>query len=250
MKKTIGLLVFGLIFGLSVCFSSGSPELVAAGAIVGKEVERLATGVDFGNPAEVRAFETALRNNNAFKGYLNGIRSIWGDSITEDYLIEQAVEDQRSRQERERKKQEEIRLLGRAEAWAASNIPEGVVLFDLAMQQRIMKDFERNIISARENTKQYIGRWFQYVGKVVSAKKETNYRDNSEYFFIHLKREEGATVFAYFTLDQAVYVQQIKNDDLIVVGGMCSRFVENSSSPFGLSSVALENSIVRAIADK
>lgn len=251
MEKTIGLLFFGFIFGLSVCFGGGSPEMMAARAVVEKEAERLAEGVDFGNPVEVRVFETALRNNSAFKGYLNGIRSIWGDSITEDYLIEQAVEGQRSRQERERIEKQAQRNLAGLDEWAASNIPEKVKLFDLSMQQQIMNDFGQNVVIARENTEQYIGQWFQFVGQITSVRREDNrwrYEGGEEYFRLELKRTDGVHISVRLNMDQSANVQQIKEGDMVVAGGRLSRFFERTSSPWGLLSVDFEEGVLRVVA--
>jgi len=240
-KKIIGLLIFGVIFGLTFSFGAGNLEVTAAQETLLKEVDRLAVGVDFSKPTDVKRFETTLRGNGIFKEYMSGVKTVWGSLISEDYVIAQIVDDRRS-------KYIEKQRINVADTWAAKNVTADVILFDLVMQQRIKTAFEHNMVKAKTDVNIYIGKTFQYVGQVISVERKDFY-GSTPYFQMHLRRTDGVTVFAEFSLDQAESVQKIKKDDVIVVSGKCRWFLESSSMPLGLSSVSLENCLIKFVAN-
>jgi len=241
VKKIIVLLIFGLIFRLTSLYGAGNSEITAAQETLLKEVDRLAVGVDFSKPAEVKKFETILKGNGIFKEYMVGVKTVWGSLISDDYVIAQIIDDRRS-------KYIEKQKTNIAETWSVKNVTAGTVLFDLAMQQRIMTAFEQNMVKAKTDSDIYIDKTFQYVGQIISVERKTSF-GNTPYFQMHLRRTNGVTVFAEFNIDQAESVQKIKKDDVIVVSGKCRWFLESSSMPLGLSSVRLEDCVIKFVAN-
>lgn len=242
MKKTIGLLIFGMVLGISSAFSAGSMELDSVQNAFNAEIELLAKDVNFENQSEIIAFENAIRRSGSFTNYMIAIRSFYGDYFSEDYLIEQTIQEQRE-------KQIELRKLNEAEIWSARNITAGAILFDLEMQQRINEEFERNTEQARLNAEQeYKGNILQYTGTVGSVEKKYGWNE-PDYFQVYLRRTDGASVFAYFTMDRADSVQRIKVGDVITITGRCNWFIGRSSAPWGLSSVNLGDSVIRFVAN-
>jgi len=236
MKKIILLLIFGLVFSLTSLFGTGNSEATAAQETLLKEVDRLAVGVDFSKPAEVKKFETTLKGNGIFKEYMAGVKTVWGSLISDDYVIAQIIDDRRS-------KYIEKQKTNVAETWSAKNITVGTILFDLAMQQRIRDDFQQNPVRAKMAVETYIEKTFQYVGQVYSI------NGYNSFFTVMLTRTDGITVFARFNLDQTENVAKINKNSVIVVSGKCTEFREDSSMTWRLSSVNLENCVIKYIAD-
>jgi len=246
MKRAIGLLIFGTVFGLAWCFGSGVSEFTQTA--FQNEVQRLAEGIDFENTEEIRNFEGALRNSDVFRSYAAEIRTIWGDNFTDDQLIGQIAEDMRESQRRER----EMRILqerfASAEAWSARTLLEGVVLFDLEMQQHIRNELQQNLARAQMYMGQYIGRTFQYTGQVHSVRLD-EWRGDNGLFNVHLTRRDGMTVMARFNRDQADSVLQLNTGDIITISGRCVRMPERATADLGRSWVDLEDSVIMNVVD-
>ena len=168
MKKAIGLFIFSLVFGLTLCFGGGGFDEETTKAF-NLEVERFANGVNFDNPSEVKIFENALRKSNALKNYITANKALaaaWGLDLTEDYLINQAVNDQREAQMLQRKRQIEQRKLAEAEAWSVKNVTAGAVLLDSATQKVIIETGKQNSYRAVQSLEKYNDKLVQYTGKV------------------------------------------------------------------------------------
>ena len=168
MKRVIGLLVLGLIFGLSICFGAGNFDEETTKAL-DLEVERLANGVNFDNLLEVRAFENALRRSNALNEYITANKALattLGLELTEDYIIDQTVQDQRSRQERLTRQIIEQRKLIDAEAWSGRNVIADAILLDSHTQKAILEVGKQNSFRATQSLEKYENKLTQYSGKV------------------------------------------------------------------------------------
>lgn len=244
MKRGIWVLVLGFIFGISICFGAGSVELTEAHTILKRESNRLANDINFDNQSEVNNFENALKRSSALKNYMNVIKTLYNGAISENDLIEHENDLIQQEVKEQYIRQQEHRGLGIAEAWSTRNVMTGAVLFDLEMQQRIINDFEQNLARAQIQTEQYIGKIFQYTGQVYSVEKD---KYNQGVIKVHLRRTDGVTVFANFNMDQTESVLQLDTGNVITVVGRCTRFLEHYFDS-GLSSVSLENSVVKFVA--
>ena len=137
-----------------------------------------------------------------------------------------------------------------AEAWSAENLDAGVVHFDLSMQIRLNADFSANLARAQTHAESYIGRMFQYTGRVFSVTRHANLRGDIIHFQIHMTRADGVTVFAQFGLDQAESVFQVNVGYVITVVGRCLSFMARTGlGERGLSAVTLEDSVIKRVAD-
>ena len=247
MKRTFCTLIL-IFFIISPCAFTQAEVFQLAQAALMAEAERLANGVNLSNQSELRTFENNLRRSTAFRNYMTGVRSIWGELITEDIMIGQIIEGIRSTRELERMRIEAERILFNAETWSAGNVMTGAVLFDLSMQQRIKNDYEQNLVRAQANTEQYIGRIFQYTGQVLSVQRMNDYYGNFRDYYVFLTRKDGVYVAAYFDIDKTDTVLQLNIGNFITITGRCVRFLE-SNYPRGLSSVSLEECEVRYVAN-
>jgi hypothetical protein len=222
MKKLIGILVFGIICGVSSVFCYGAME---AG--------RLAEGVNFDNPSEVSAYAQLLRNNDAVKNQAKD------EGVSLEVWIQNTVtamtESYHSNQEAIAKKEARERRFSEADRAAARNIESGVVLLDVNTQQQILRDLENNRMRGNENLRNYLEKQIQYTGEVRSIVEEAggirpSYedRDYSPYFNslsigkgirLIIERDNISTFYVFLLPSERSKVLNLNKGDIITVIG-------------------------------
>jgi hypothetical protein len=228
MRRIIGLLIFGCIFGLTNGFCAGSMEAM-----------RLAEGVNFDNQSEVITYATALKKSEAViaQAKEEGISvDIWIKTV-----VGQMTESYHSAQKAEAEKQAKLKQLTDAELWSSRNVSAGAILLDAGTQKAILDDYSQNKARGEKSVEKYIGKVIQYTGRVYSV--------NSSYgIYIHLSGvgNDRITLFADIKNSETSTALALNKDEVITVVGECSRFHSSSSSDN--PSIDLKNSSIIHIA--
>jgi len=130
-----------------------------------------------------------------------------------------------------------------AEKLAAGHSLEGEVIFDLEMQIRMGREFARNRARAERYAAAYIGRKFQFTGRVLSV-EWVQWRGG---YSVRMARWEGIYVHAFFHRKWGCHLMVLDAGDVITVAGVGSRFLSKDAPTAGLYSVWLVDSGLRFI---
>ena len=133
--------------------------------------------------------------------------------------------------------------LERAEELAAGYSLEGEVILNMEMQARMGREFARNRARAERYAAIYLGRTFQFTGRVLSV-EWVQWRGG---YSVRMARCEGIYVHAFFRQEWRCHLMALDAGDVITVAGVGARFLPRDSPAVGLCSVWLVDSGLRFI---
>jgi len=228
MEKVIGLIVLGLIFGISVCFSAGSMEAA-----------RLAEGVNFENQSEVITYATVLRNNEAV------ISQAKEEGVSVDIWIrntlEQMTQQYHEAKKEEANKQAELMKLSSADNWASRNLGTGVILLDTNTRKHLKEEYDKNKARYAVQVDSYRGKILRCVGKVSGI---NSYSDS---FWIYLSSIDGIALSVSLPLSEREHVLKLNEGDIVVLDG---RYEDNRTMMGNIEyrdSIRIESGSIRQI---